>query len=374
VSDLSDYELAWPRDLFVDVATGLLADYPRLAEHWFDVVDLLLTESFSDSHVAGAWRDDSWLIDLPPAWVEASGDLPHDDQALVRILVNHVDDLPAASGRRPYWTQRKSGATPLLDTAATARGFARVVDKLYNDGYFDLQIPKHCPDDPSSGLNPDEILADRLGRVGLWPLKPGDWDDDTFFDLIEVFHDLAWRPRRRWWHNWNNCGWHVFEHDRRSGQRVYRWQVNDLLAHSEIPYRLADAGEDVGRLVAVTDDARDELAATIELRTDPATGDRVRHALAQFRSRAATEHDKRSANITLAGVLEERRNLLKAELLSKDEAALFEIANRFAIRHQNEQQKRDYDAVFLDWVFWLYLATIELTDRLLARQLASPPA
>jgi hypothetical protein len=43
--------------------------------------------------------------------------------------------------------------------------------------------------------------------------------------------------------------------------------------------------------------------------------------------------DRRSAAITLAGVLEERRALLKAELLRDDEGALFQIANRFAIRH-----------------------------------------
>lgn len=42
--------------------------------------------------------------------------------------------------------------------------------------------------------------------------------------------------------------------------------------------------------------------------------------------------------------------------------------NKFGIRHQNAQQQADYDAVFLDWVFWFYLATIELTDRLLSRE------
>ncbi len=59
---------------------------------------------------------------------------------------------------------------------------------------------------------------------------------------------------------------------------------------------------------------------------------------------------------------------MKEELLKQDEGALFNIANNFQIRHLNEAQKRDYDPVFLDWVFWLNLATVELTDRLLARQ------
>ena len=67
------------------------------------------------------------------------------------------------------------------------------------------------------------------------------------------------------------------------------------------------------------------------------------------------------------GVLEERRPFLKAELVSKDEGTLFMIANQFAIRHRNEAQRADYDYAFLDWLFWWYLATIELTDRILAR-------
>ncbi len=48
--------------------------------------------------------------------------------------------------------------------------------------------------------------------------------------------------------------------------------------------------------------------------------------------------------------------------------ALFHIANKFAIRHQNEQQLADYDPAFLDWVFWWYLGTVELTNRIIIRQ------
>jgi hypothetical protein len=121
------------------------------------------------------------------------------------------------------------------------------------------------------------------------------------------------------------------------------------------------------RLVAVTNDARSDLARSMAARTDEATGGRVRHALALFRGRTATEHDKRSAVVALALVLEERRHILKDNLVKKDERALFDIANNFAIRHQRDDQKPDYDPIFLDWVFWWYLATIELTDRVLSR-------
>jgi hypothetical protein len=59
---------------------------------------------------------------------------------------------------------------------------------------------------------------------------------------------------------------------------------------------------------------------------------------------------------------------LKAELLTKDEGALFTIANQFAVRHQRANQRGDYDSAFLDWLFWWYLDTVQLTDQLLARQ------
>ena len=67
-------------------------------------------------------------------------------------------------------------------------------------------------------------------------------------------------------------------------------------------------------------------------------------------------------------MLEDRRNLLKAHLFTEDENALFHIANKFDLRHRNDRQHTEYDPAFRDWVFWWYLSTIELTDRLLAGQ------
>ena len=90
--------------------------------------------------------------------------------------------------------------------------------------------------------------------------------------------------------------------------------------------------------------------------------------MALFRSRGVTREDKRSAAVALARVLEDRRDLLKAELLSKDEGSLFQIANQFDVRHRRADQRPNYDEAYLDWIFWWYLATVELTDRLLARQ------
>jgi hypothetical protein len=137
--------------------------------------------------------------------------------------------------------------------------------------------------------------------------------------------------------------------------------------------RLAEDGEDLGRLVRVEPTGLGDLPEKALQAATPGTAERVRHAIALFRSRTAGVAERRSAVIALAGILEERRGLLKAELLTKDEGALFQIANAFAIRHQRANQQGDYDRAFLDWLFWWYLGTVNLTDQLLARQASGRP-
>jgi hypothetical protein len=211
-------------------------------------------------------------------------------------------------------------------------------------------------------------LEQRLGHPGLWPLQPESWDDDTFYGLIEVFHDLVARPRSHFHFEHGDCGsTHSSDFDTDAGRRVYRALVNRILDQAGVELRLAESGEDAGRLVHVVDEARGDLIQRALHTPDQKVAGRVKHAIALFRSRNASEHDKRSAAITLAGILEERRTLIRTEIGRKDEGAL-RIANEFAIRHQHRGQHGDYDPAFLDWIVWSYLATIELTDRILARQ------
>jgi hypothetical protein len=143
--------------------------------------------------------------------------------------------------------------------------------------------------------------------------------------------------------------------------------MDKLLARADVPYRLGESGEDIGRLISVTDDGRSELTERLLADHPQVATDPVAHSVSLFRRRGATFEDKRSAIVALAGVLEERRALLRQELLSRDESSLFEIANNYALRHRNENQRNEYAQEFLDWVFWLYAATVELTDRLLRR-------
>jgi len=373
-----DYQLRWPRHLLrteLEAITAISSSDSRRRDRFTVVLadaftTPLLSEEFAalpqGSPTSAPW-DDPWTQSPQPAAPQPAAASP---DAFINNLLARLDTIRYEGAHAPYYSQRRAGAeSRQLNLHGVATGVRALLMTLAARGYFEHAFGKDCPDDPADHT-PSEVIELRVGRPLTWTISPDELvvEPANLYDLIEVLHDLAAFPRARRYHGWDNCGWHHSEFAAGTGRAVYRWSVNRILERSDLGLRLAEEGEDRGRLVATTDPDRELLAQQMATRDDPATGDRVRHAMSLFRARTATEHDKRSACIALAGVLEERRGQLRVELLRKDEGALFHIANSFAVRHQGAQQQGDYDPLFLDWVYWLYLATIELTDRLAARQ------
>ena len=353
-----DYELRWPRDLVREVLGGLVNDAPTA--EWRERITMLLDDAFTTNTPAEEFEHhgkevptslsatDPWT---QPAAQPAPKASQQPQQRYLASILRTLDDIPYIGFHNPYHSQRKAGSTNTeLSLRGVAIEFRRLVLNLESRGYFEQAFGKDCVDDAPPEM-PGDVIETRLGRPGLWPLDVDalSANPDHIFDLVEVLHDLAALPRKRWWHDWSGCGWHYSNFSVGQGRTVYRWSVNRILDRSDLGLRLAEDGEDKGRLVTTTDPSRQQLATQMAAREDPSTGDRVRHALSLFRSRGASEHDKRSACIALAGVLEERRALLKQDMMKKDEGALFDIANNFAIRHQKAQQQADYDPVF--WLF-----------------------
>lgn len=371
MDDHDDYVLRWPRNLFRTELAALI-NGRATCTGWTARCEWFLEDAFvgtapRDSFNAAAQADGgaAWGATARPG----HGALDHQKEYLVRLL-RRADRLHEVGIRTPYYSQRRAGVTVSTVTLRTASWeFGRMVSGLYERGYFEQAFGKDCVDDPTD-IVPADVIASELGVDGMWPLplESLSQDRDLFFDAIEVLHDLVAAPRSRSVHSYGGCGYHHGDFSASVGREVYRWSVNRILDRTHLGLRLAEEGEDRGRLVAVTDGARTDLAHRMAERADERTGDDVRHALALFRSREAGRQQKRSACIALAGVLENRRALLKQRLVKKDEGALFSIANGFGIRHQDALQQDDYDPVFLDWIFWFYLATIELSDRLLAHE------
>jgi len=377
-----ELRLVWPADLFAAEARALLkASY---ADE--DDLGLLLDEAFADGRAL------ELFLSLRPVRYNGGGyagpsapGTTHPGVVLVEELIGEAEAgrLPRHEPRR-YWSARRRPveAPSPLDLDSVKSDYADLLARFDEAGYLDDAFGSSCPDARSDRDTAGRRRLTALlhtDTASLWPLRqpPGPWDEqvaveqlwsqDQFCDMVEAMHDLVARPRRRVWHPFHE-EWDYDDFARAAGQAVYRWRVNELLARSELDLRIASDGEDVGFLVHATGDDRDQLVTTVLATPDLKDQAEVTHAVGLFRSRTAAREHKRSAVVALARVLEGRRGLLKAELIRGDEGALFEIANRFDLRHRKADQRPDYDDAYLDWIFWWYLATVELTNRLLARQ------
>lgn len=364
-----DYVLRWPVDLFKQELAALLNQRDGL-DRWGERCELLLADAFALDTPRETFVD---LSDSGGGWGAPTSSSPSNQltrqQRWLAELLRRADHLPIQGERRLYFSERKAGGgAGLLAVATAVSEFSRLVHGLQDRGYFEQRFGKDCVDDPTD-VDPAEIIRAQLPRDGLWPLDASRLSQDTelFLDLIEVLYDLVSAPQTRYHHSYGGCGWHHGNFSTRVGRAVYLWEVNRLLTRSILTYRLSDTGEDRGRVVTASDEPRSQLAATLADPDHDATEGTVPHAIALFRARGAGRPEKRSACVALAGILEERRSLLKQHLLRPDEGALFQIANQFAIRHQNARQLANYDEAFLDWIFWTYLSTIDLTNHLLDR-------
>jgi len=283
----------------------------------------------------------------------------------LKELAKSIPDLPQQQAPRPYWSQKHS--TPVAPATASlatmVRRVKREIKLLDDEHWFAMTLGFECVDDHSE---PETTIEDeldrRIGKPDLPIRTEDDWSEDDLCDFVEVYHDLAARPTRGSIHTWDGCGLHPRHYSQSSGQRIYRWRINTVLETSGLDLRLAEQGEDVGRVSRVLSSGFDELANT--LAEDMADSEpEVPHAIAMFRRHNATREDRRLAVVGLARVLEERRELLKLHIPSKDEDALFHIANSFDLRHRKAGQMSDYADEYLDWIFHWYLATIKLIDE-----------
>lgn len=276
---------------------------------------------------------------------------------------------------RRYWSERQGrgpGAVPFGIEQLRRLVFSSL-DELFDRYYFQEAFGFDCVDagevNGLVGRDANAWFLRTLYRDDIWPYheKGEGYDADVLFDVLEALHDLVSEPVDGWFHDFGGCGWHYSAFDKVKGQAQLRKLINPALARYEQPLQMTPAGEII---VLAPEEFRPLLDAPVPAGDDAdLVTTRVEEAKRIFRSRASRKADRRQAVRELADVLEVLRPEIKEEMLSKDEGALFHIANGFAVRHNNREQRRDYDdAIWLSWAFYVYLATIHAVLRLRENQ------
>lgn len=269
--------------------------------------------------------------------------------------------------RRHFSERRGRGPkTEPLPFEVVRRTIVGSIDRFLYEGYF-----QEAFGDPMSGerqgkiRNPDIYFLRATHRENVWPYRDGgthggerwkEWDEDTLFDVIEVLHGVVSKPV-----------WKPLLFHKEFGQQAFRAELNEVLPLAQPAYEMDVSGQIIERgpsgfrqLVEepIPDGADDELVTR-----------RIQNAVERFRARTADNEERRVAVRELAGVLEVLRPHVREHMLSADENALFQLANGFAIRHNNREQRGDYDgATWLSWAFYVYLATIHAVLRTIEQQ------
>lgn len=269
---------------------------------------------------------------------------------------------------RQYFSVRAGRRPPTIDLAIAKRLFLAVFEQLETEYHWQELLGYDCVDEgPVNGLagsDPAAFVLLRTHRADLWPVSAhvGDWDEPTFFDAVEFLFDHVSQGTRGELHSFMNCGWHYVEFDRAAGRQRFRSEMNPILTQLGAGWELTERGEIVRRVDAEVKDLLDRaLPATAEAGIQ----ERVTAAARKFRDRGSDRDARRDAVRDLADILERLRPSAKEVLSKKDDAMIFELANKFGIRHWNEQQLTDYDPIWLSWMFHFYLATIHAVTRLL---------
>lgn len=274
---------------------------------------------------------------------------------------------------RPYWSQRQ-GIVEVVNflPEQVRRSFASVVQVCQEAGELQEAFGYECVDEGFVTGTLGTVITDRLlitlGREDVWPVAKyaSGWDDDTLFDMIEFLYDhvSTGDEATSRFHSFSNCGMHYTKFKRNPARAQYRVRVNEILQRMPPGYELTEQGE----IIRAVPDGVAPLLDSAPRLLEETQRSHVEAAIAKYRARASSVTDRRDAVRDLADVLENLRSDVKANMPTKDEAALFEIANKFWIRHNKPHERREYDhEAWWSWLFYVYLASIALVTHLSSR-------
>ncbi len=277
---------------------------------------------------------------------------------------------------RLYYSVRtgKNQTSVKLDLTQLRRFVYATYSELAEKGFFQEFFGYTCVDEgfvPGvAGSDVGVFFLRRLRKDNLWPIAAhrDNYTEDDLFDIIELLYDCVSQPLEDegFYHAFNGCGWHYRKFAKQQGREIFLDNINQVLRDYADGYRLSDSGE----ILSIADPGLDSLLNTPLPVVDPDNVERrVEAAISKFLRYRSSGDDRREAVRSLADVLEFLRPKLKTVLATKDEGDLFNIANNFAIRHHNADQKVQYDqSIWLTWMFYFYLSTIHASVRLLRRK------
>lgn len=227
----------------------------------------------------------------------------------------------------------------------------------------------------TSHETPVAIEHEAAIALSFQPFPITQWSEDMvteehIFDTLEFLYDHAAKPGT-WTNMTSDTGYNYSDYDgydEVKGKEEFRQKTNTFLCDYKSGYELTKDGV----ILALGSGGLQHILDAEIVPYDEANVDsKVRDAILKWRNRQLSDTEKKAAIRELADVFEwfKKTGRLEGALNGKDDSAIFEIANKFAIRHHNPQQKSGYDkSIWYSWMFHFYLATYHAVVRLLIKK------
>ena len=241
---------------------------------------------------------------------------------------------------------------------------------LFRDkNYFKSKAGITASDIPST-IKHEAAIALSFQPFPITQWKEKETPEDHIFDTLEFLYDYISKPGALV-DMVSDTGWNYQDYesyDDEAGRIEFRQKANVFLVDYKSGYELTDEGQ---ILALGTDGLQHILSADLIPYDETNVDSKVREAIKKWRNRQLSLSEKKAAIHELADVFEwlKKTKRLSTVLDGKDQSAIFEIANNFAIRHHEPKQKTNYDQnIWYSWMFHFYLATYHATIRLLVKK------
>ncbi|KAA6474133.1 MULTISPECIES: hypothetical protein [Bacillus] len=202
--------------------------------------------------------------------------------------------------------------------------------------------------------SPETFLFTHVGNVDVFPIEENyyKFNKVTIFTLIEILHKYIWKIDEL--DDFDMID--IYPDTKSTAQKEFREEINKYLIHLDDGYILTEKGYIIDR----PDDGLGHLI-TIDLppQTSDTVTEQVETAIKMFFKFDSNLEEKRKAINILADILEPYREKLKSYTTEKHDKMIFSIVNNYGIRHNNLNQKEDYEKpVWYQWMFHYYLSTV----------------
>ena len=265
-----------------------------------------------------------------------------------------------------YFSLPESVSVSVNDARAYLAFSEKKYDVIMVECYFQEYFGYCCTDGDALGklgLDIESEIYIRTGMSDVWPISDhlDDYNEAQLFTMLEFLYDNISEPTKKYYHEWNNCGYHATSFNKANGEKRFVEEVNSLLDGYHKDFNISIDGE--VRISAISGIEK-LIEAEIKTADVKDVDERIKYSISKFLHFDSSLNEKKEAIRTLGDVLEYYRKQ-DVKLEKKDDSALFQILNKFDLRHHNKEQLGDYDKdVWYEWMFYTYLASIRLLQKI----------